>query len=296
MKTKRKKNLVIDNIAYLFIAPFCLFTLYFVLIPIAVNIVLSFTNYDLRIMDFIGLTNYIFMLTDASFTRSLWNSFVFTFFTLFFSMAIGLAISLALKSSIPGLSFYRASFYVPYVTSMVAISMVWLWMLEPTNGIINKIFKLFGLPGANWLFDARTAMFSIIFVSIWKSIGYYMVIFLAGLQGIPKYLYEAALIDGASPIKRFTAITWPMLMPITFFLFITGFINCFKVFEQVQIMTGGGPMNSTTTIVHQIYNRAFNEMRLGYAAAESVILLLVIAFITILNFKFGNQGNDLEAA
>ena len=201
-----------------------------------------------------------------------------------------------LKQKIFGIKFFRTSFYTPYVTSMVAVSMIWLWIFEPSNGIANQILGSMGIPGRKWLFEVETAMGAIIAVSIWKSVGYYMVIYISGLQAIPKYLYEAAKIDGATAWRRFYHITYPMLMPITFFLFITGFINCFRVFEQVQIMTNGGPVNSTTTIMHQIYSRGFSDGALGYAAAEAVLLLVIVLVVTIINFKYGNQGNDLEAA
>ena len=295
-KAKRRKSLEEDPVGYVLIAPFWLFTFCFVLAPIFINIYLSFTDYNLVQMNFVGWKNYLFMLQDETLKVSLINSFVFTVFTLPLTMGLGLGIALFLKEKLFGLKFFRTSFYTPYVTSMVAAAMIWLWMFEPSNGIFSRALKIFGFPGQKWLFDPATALGTIIVVSIWKALGYYMVVYIAGLQSIPQYLYEAAKIDGASAWRRFWNITFPMLNPITFFLFVTGFINNFRVFEQVQIMTNGGPMNATTTIVHQIYNRAFNEMALGYAAAEAVLLLIIVFAITMLNFRYGNQGNDLEAA
>jgi multiple sugar transport system permease protein/raffinose/stachyose/melibiose transport system permease protein len=285
-----------DPVGYLLIAPFCLFTFVFVLLPVIANIYLSFTNYNLIKMDFVGFKNYSFMFSDVVFMKAVKNTFVFAIFTLVFTMIIGLFLAILLQDKIFGLKFFRTSVYTPYVTSMVSVAMIWLWMYEPSNGIFNKMLEAVGMAPHNWLFDPSTAMGSIIIVSIWKAIGYNMVIYLSGLHGIPKYLYEAAKIDGASAPKRFFFITYPMLRPVTFFLFITGFINDFRVFDQIQIMTGGGPVNSTTTIVHQIYKRAFNEISLGYAAAEAVLLLVIVLIITAVNFKYGNQGNDLEAA
>lgn len=152
-----------------------------------------------------------------------------------------------------------------------------------------------GLKGIKWLYSTDTAMMSVIITSVWKNMGYFMVIFLSGLQSIPSYVYEAARIDGSGAINTFFKITLPLLRPTTFFLFITGFNNNFRVFEQVKVMTGGGPENSTTTIVHQIYSRAFSDMKLGYAAAEAILLLLIVSTITLINFKYSNQGEDLEA-
>lgn len=295
-KRHRFRTLDSDPVGYLLIAPFFLFTFIFVLAPIIANIYLSFTNYDLMKMDFVGLRNYQYMVHDDALLISLKNSFIFTIFTLPLNMGLGLLIAMFLKDKIFGLKFFRTSFYTPYVSSMVAASMIWLWMLEPSSGIFTQILGFFKISGQKWLYQPNTALATIIAVSVWKALGYYMVIYLAGLQSIPNYLYEAAKIDGASAWKRFCHITYPMLKPVTFFLFVTGFINNFRVFEQVQIMTNGGPANATTTIVHQIYNRAFNQMTLGYAASEAVLLLVVVLFITLLNFKYGNQGSDLEAA
>jgi ABC-type sugar transport system permease subunit len=295
-KVKRRRSLEEDPVGYLLIAPFWLFTFCFVIAPIIANIYLSFTDYNLVQMNFLGLKNYLFMGQDETLKVSLINSLVFTIFTLPLTMGLGLGIAILLKDKIFSLKFFRTSFYTPYVTSMVATSMIWLWMYEPSGGIFTRLIKMFGFPGQKWLYEPATAMAAIIVVSIWKAVGYYMVVYIAGLQAIPQYLYEAAKIDGASAWERFVNITLPMLNPVTFFLFVTGFINNFRVFEQVQIMTNGGPINATTTIVHQIYNRAFNEMALGYAAAESVLLLIIVFAITALNFKYGNQGNDLEAA
>lgn len=295
LKSKRRGSLEQDPIGYLLIAPFWLLTFCFVILPIIANVYLSFTNYNLSRMDFIGLKNYLFMVHDEALWISLKNTLFFTLFTLPLNMGIGLLIAIFLKDKIFGLKFFRTSFYTPYVTSMVAASMIWLWMLEPSGGLFTHLLQSLGFPGQKWLFESNTAMGAIIVVSIWKAVGYYMVVYLAGLQSIPQYLYEAATIDGASVWNRFCHITFPMLSPVTFFLFVTGFINNFRVFEQVMIMTNGGPANATTTIVHQIYNRAFNEMSLGYGAAEAVLLLVIVIFVTSLNFKYGNQGADLEA-
>jgi len=225
---------------------------------------------------------------------SMKNTFVYTFFTLIINMVLGLGAALAINKKLLGLKFFQTSFYMPYVTSMVGVSMIWLWMYDPSVGFFNQIMKALGLPIQQWLFDAHLAMFCVILMSVWKSLGYFMVIFLAGLKNIPSYLYEAATIDGADAWQQFRNITLPMLQPITFFLFVTGIINCFKVFEQVQILTNGGPMNSTTTIVHQIYNRGFIEFQLGYAATLAIVLLVIISVITLLNFKYGKQGHDLD--
>jgi ABC-type sugar transport system permease subunit len=283
-----------DKMGYIFIAPFYIFMLIFVLIPIILNIIISFTNYDLSSLSFVGVKNYLNLTTDKCFLISIKNTVVYAFFTLIITMCVGLLTALALNKKIYGLSFFRTSFFMPYVTSMVAFSMMWLWIYEPSDGILNKLLAILGITGRQWLFDVQLALGSIIFMSVLKFVGYNMVIFLAGLQGIPKYLYEAAVMDGANPFQQFIYITFPMLKPITFFLFVTGLIHNFNVFEQVNILTNGGPLNSTTTMVHQIYFRAFQDFHFGYAASQAVVLLIIVLLITFLNFQFGNQGADLD--
>ncbi len=280
---------------YLFILPFYVFMGLFILVPICMNIYLSFTNYNISQNDFIGLDNYIRLFSDSYFITSLWNTAVYTFFTLFLTMVLSLGIALALRKALKGVGFFRTAFFVPHVISMVAASMVWLWIFEPSRGMANQFIGMLGIPFQDWLYDPNLAMFCIIFVSVWKTLGYYVVIYISGLQSIPGYLYEAARIDGASAWSQLRYITVPMLQPVTFFLFVTGTINCFKVFEQVQIMTNGGPSNKTTTIVHQIYTRAFGDFEMGYAAAMSIVLLFIIVIITLVNYRYGSRGTDLEA-
>lgn len=295
-RLKRKKNKKkYDKIAYFFIAPFMIFMVIFVYIPIIINILLSFTNYDLSSMEFVGLSNYRYLLKDKYFIISLRNTGVFTFLTLFASMFLGLLLAVFLKRKVFGLKFHRTAFYLPYVVSMVSVSMVWLWIYEPSNGLLNNLIAMVGMKPKEWLYDTNLAIYSVVVMSIWKGMGYNMLIYLAGLQGIPSYIYEASVIDGANGFQQFIHITVPMLKPVTFFLFVTGVIKNFNVFEQIIIMTGGGPVNSTTTMVHQIYDRAFEQMSMGYAASMSVILLIIISIITFININYGNKQVDVES-
>ncbi|WP_248924309.1 carbohydrate ABC transporter permease [Paenibacillus hamazuiensis] len=291
-RRKKAVRLDEDRIGYMLIAPFYIFLLVFVLIPIAVNLYLSFTNYDLTNADWVGLKNYRILFSDSFFHVALKNTFVYTFFTLLFTLGLGLMLALVLNRKLAGLPFLRTAFFMPHITSMVAVSMIWLWIYEPSHGLANSFLDLLGIRKIQWLFDETWAMPAVILMSVWKFVGYNMVIYLAGLQSIPRHLYEAASVDGAGAGRQFFNVTLPLLTPVTFFLFITGLINNFNVFEQIQILTGGGPMNSTTTLVHQIYNRAFNDFQMGYAAALSMVLLAIIAFITIVNFKYGSQSHE----
>ena len=241
------------------------------------------------------MKNYFVLAHDGLFWKSVLNTLIYVIFTVFMTLVLGFVLALALNSAaLWGTRFFRGFIYLPYVTSMVSMSMVWLWLYDPTNGVFNVMLETLGLAARQWLYDEKLALGAMIVMGVWKGIGYYMTLYIAGLNNIPSYLYEAASIDGAGCLQKVFSITIPMLRPVTFFIVITGVINAFNVFEQVNVMTGGGPMNATTTIVHQIYTRAFTEYRMGYGAAEAVFLLLIILVFTLLNFRYGNQGQDLD--
>ena len=270
--------------------------LLFVFLPVLITIYLSFTNYDLyRTRDFVGLANYTRMFfKDPVFLTAVRNTFIYSSCVIIPEIAIGLVIAVILNRKLFGQRFHRVAFYMPQVTSMVSVSMVWLWIYDPALGALNQILKLIGLEPQRWLFDLNLALPSIILMSVWKLIGYNMIVYLAGLQQIPDELYEAATVDGASEIQQFRKITIPMLAPTTFFLFVVACVQSFSVFEQVNVMTQGGPMNATTTIVHQIYERAFTQFQMGYASAMAVFLLTITIILTAINFRSGNKGADLE--
>lgn len=280
-----------EKAGYLMLAPFYLFYIIFIIIPMIYVIYYSVTNYDFyKTKDFIGLRNYIDLIGDKQFLTALYNTMIYSVFTVVSQLVLGLLIAVALNKKIMFQRFNRVAVYIPYVISMVAASMIWLWILDPTYGFLNQILTGFGFNPGNWLTTAKTAMPCIIVMSVWKSLGYNMTIYLAGLQSIPSDLYEAAAIDGANGIHRFRYIMLPLLRPTTFFLFVTACINAFKVFEQVNIMTDGGPLSTTTTIVHQIYIKGFKEYNMGYASAMAVVLLILTMIITLVNFKFGNEA------
>ncbi len=286
-----------DNCAYAMIFPaYFVFTV-FILIPIGVVIYYSITNYNLYSPpEIVGLRNYTSLLSDEDFLKSVVNTLWYTVLTLFPQLALGLLTAVLLYRKSRMIPFFRTAFYLPNVMSMVCMSMVWLWIYDPTFGLLNGILSRLGFSMKQWLGDPKLAMGCVVVMSIWKSCGYSMVIFLSGLTSIPDSLYEAASLDGAGAIRKFIAITWPMLRPTTFFLLVTGIVNSFSVFEQINIMTGGGPLNRTTTIVHQIYRRAFLEFKMGYAGAMSVVLLLFSILVTILVFKFGSGGQDVDVS
>jgi ABC-type sugar transport system permease subunit len=200
-------------------------------------------------------------------------------------MGIGLGLALLLNQKLRGLGFYRTVYYIPVVTSMVAVAMIWIQLFDPLYGVISTSLEAIGLKGVDWLGDPNLAMPSIIAVSVWKVIGWNMLIYLAGLQGIPEYLKEAAAIDGATRWQTLGRVILPLLAPTTFFIFVTSFIGAFQVFDQVYVMTGGGPANATTTLVQQIYNSAFRNFNMGYAAALSFVLFAIILVVSLVSIR-----------
>lgn len=293
----KKRNGRYHNCAYIMIFPaYCIFTI-FILVPIAVVFYYSITNFNMYTTpELVGFKNYINLFSDEDFLISIKNTLFYSVFTLFPQLALGLFVAVLLYRKSKLLPLFRTAFYIPNVMSMVCISMVWLWVFDPTFGVLNMILKSFGASTKMWLQDPDMAMFCVILMSIWKSCGYSMVIFLSGLTSIPDSLYEAAALDGGTAIQKFWYITWPMLRPTTFFLLVTGIVNSFSVFEQVNIMTNGGPLKRTTTIVHQIYRRGFLEFKMGYASAMSVMLLAFSILVTILIFKYGSGGQDVDVS
>jgi multiple sugar transport system permease protein len=272
---------------YLFVAPAMVIFFVFTLLPVAIALVLSFTNYDVFTkLDWIGGDNYGYaLLEDELFRTALINTVVYTAWSVPLSMGIGLGLALLLNQKLRGLGLYRTVYYVPVVTSMVAVAMIWLQLFDPLYGVISNGLEAIGLKGIDWLGDPNLAMPSIIAVSVWKVVGWNMLIYLAGLQGIPDYLKEAAAIDGANRRQTFWKITLPLLQPTTFFIFVTSLIGAFQVFDVVYVMTGGGPANATTTLVHQIYNAAFKALDMGYAAAMSFVLFGIILVVSLFSMR-----------
>ncbi|MBR6739561.1 MAG: sugar ABC transporter permease [Clostridia bacterium] len=280
--------------AWLMLLPFLIFFALFVIYPLVQNFIYSLTNYNFGPKhDFVGLKNYIQLFSDEWFLASLKNTVVYAFFSVIFLTGLGLVISVMLNKRSRMVKAARTVLILPYATSMVAVSMVWLFLLDPTTGYINKLLIELGVSTLpTWLNDPELALPSLIFINIWKNLGYCMIIYLSGLQNIPTELYEAAEVDGASTLRRHISITLPQIAPVTFFVLITNCIEAFKTFEQVQIMTQGGPMTSTTTVVLQIYRRAFEDFRMGYASAIAVVLFGIIFIMTVINLLLFKRRSE----
>lgn len=290
---RHAKRLDSQNIGYLFILPSCVIYLLFVLIPIGWTMYLSFTDYNLRTAGFVAFQNYAALFGDPLFVQALFNTVCFTLITLVPAIVIGLGLAMLIKKQFVGRGFFRAAFYLPHIVSMVVASLAWSYLFSET-GVLNMMLKFLGIARVHWLTSPDTAMICIVIVSLWMDCGHNMILFLAGLQGIPEHLYEAASLDGANGMQMFRHITLPMLASTTFFVFIMSCIASFQVFGQVYILTGGGPDNATTTLAHQIYLNAFQYYKMGYASAMAVVLLLITLVITAVNYRFGNgQGGDI---
>ena len=291
------RSLERQNAGYLLIAPSYLIYFMFTLIPIGWSVVMSFTDFNFRQLNFVGFENYIRMAQDTTFMRSLWNTVYFSLLTIAPAIVLGLAMAVFLNRKIFGLSAFRTFFYLPNILSVVAVSMAWLYLMDTNAGILNRVIHTYwGFDRVRWLSDPNIAMISVAITFVWARLGYNMILYLAGLQTIPAYLYEAAIVDGVTGWKQFRYITLPLLAPTTFFVFVMSCIHSFQVFGPVLILTAGGPINSTTTIAHQIYRNGFEFYLMGYASAQAVMLLLLTLAITVINMKYGKGGKGSDLA
>lgn len=285
MSKQMRKSLV----AYSFILPNFLGFAIFTLGPVIFAFVLAFLNWDgNNPMTFAGLDNFKKLFTDSRFHDSLWNTVLYVIGTVPLTLVSSLGLAVVLNQKVKGRNFFRTVSFFPYVASLVAVAAVWNMIFNPANGPVNMVLNKLGVAAENlpgWAADKNWALITVILFSVWKSMGYYMVIYLAGLQGISADLYEAAGLDGANMWQKFKNITWPLLSPTTFFVTIMLTINSFKVFDQMYMITQGGPGTSTLVLVMHIYNVAFKNWDLGYASAISMVLFLLVLIVTIVQFK-----------
>ena len=285
LRAKRKTRSA-TRTALGFLAPSLLHLTVFVFTPIAFAAYLSLHRWDVVVPDkpFVGLENFREMVSDATFWKALKNTVVYTM-NVPIAMAISLGVAVMMNRRLKGVAFLRALYFLPSVTSFVAIALVWMWIYHPTFGVANFVLGFLGVPPVQWLNSTDTAMVSVIIFSVWLSLGYQMVVFLAGLQGIPEELYDASRIDGANSWQRFWRVTFPLLKPTTFFILVTSIISSFQVFTSIYVMTGGGPVGSTDVIVYHIYQAAWEQLRMGYASAMSWVLFIIIMIATWIQFK-----------
>lgn len=286
-KAKRKVGkLALHEAAwgYIFILPVVLGLGLFYMAPSAASLFLSFTSWDgLTSPQFIGMDNFANLMQDDKFTGSMLNTMLYTVGTVPLSVALATVLAVLLNQKIKGMVFYRTLYFIPVITMPIAVGMVWKWLYNSEFGLINHVLGVLNLPQPNWLFDERFALFSIVLVSVWSSIGYNAVILLSGLQGISGSYYEAASLDGAGTMYKFFRITLPLLTPSLFFVFVMSFINSFQVFDLIFIMMDQQTtmLESTRTVVYSIWEDGFKYFNMGYASAQAFILFVVILIITM---------------
>lgn len=284
---------------YMFILPNFLSFLVFMVFPIIFSFGMSFTDWDLLSSpNFVGISNYIKLFTkDTLFKKSLANTLLYSLYTIPLGMACSLGLAVLLNSKrLRCVSFFRSVFFLPHVCMLAAVALVWKWFYNADFGILNYLLDIVGIPPQKWLTDRNLALPSIAIMSVWKSAGYNMVIILAGLQGIPRYLYEAASLDGATGFRQFWSITVPLLMPTLFYILITATIGSFQVFDAVMVMTKGGPANATMVYNYYLYQNAFTYFKMGYASAMGYILFMIIMVVTLIQMKVMGKRVSYELA
>jgi multiple sugar transport system permease protein len=272
---------------YLYVLPTIVGLLLFSAGAVAVSFFMSFTQWDIvSSPEWVWLDNYVNLWRSDLFWEVFGNTLYFIFLAVPLSVVSSLALALVANTGLRGITFFRTAYFLPVVSSMIAVALVWSWIFNPEYGLLNYLLHLlFGIRGPAWLDSTSWALPAMVIVTVWKGLGYSMVIFLAGLQNIPQDLYSAATIDGAGVWKRFRHITLPMLSPTTFFVLVITLINSFQVFEQTYVLTKGGPANSTLTMSYYIYQNAFQFFQMGKAAALSYVLFALIFGVTLMQFK-----------
>jgi multiple sugar transport system permease protein/sn-glycerol 3-phosphate transport system permease protein len=259
--------------------------------PLIYNAYLSFVQWDLLspIKTWVGLSNYRSMLTDADFRYVLFNTFYFTGASVVVTTVLALALALLLNQPLRGRNGVRTVLFAPVVLSGAAIGIVWIYVFDPSFGVLSTMLGWFGIASPNWLVDPRWAMPAVIIVYVWKNVGYAMVIFIAGLQAIPRELYEAARVDGANAWQRFRNVTLPGLSPVMFFLLLTGVLSSFQAFDIIKTMTNGGPVDATNTLVFYMYEQGFVAFNAGRAGVAAVLLFGIMLAFTLVQMRFAER-------
>ncbi len=275
--------------ALAFLAPNLIGFLLFLILPAIASLAIALTRWRLLdVPQFVGLQNFADLLRDGRFWLTLRNTAYYSFVRVPINAAISLALAVLLNRKMIGRDFFRVVLFLPVVMSIVATAVIWRPLVE-SSGLLNGVLAALGLPGVPWITSTNWAMPTVIMIGIWKEIGYYMVIFLAGLQAIPRTYYEAASIDGASNWQQFTRITFPLVSPTTFFVLTVAMIFSFQVFALTTVLTGGGPANATTTLVMYIYQSGFENFRMGYASAMAFVLFVIILVFTLIQKRLANR-------
>lgn len=290
-----KKPTMKDNlIGYGFLAPALLLLTIFLIIPVIMVIYYAFTDYYLLTPDarqFIGLENFKRLFADPIFVKSIWNTAKFVVWIIPVQIGAALGMALIINKNRKGNIFFKVAFFAPVVMSLVVISILWLYLLNPNEGLVNTLFAKIGIASQPFLTSPKQAMYALVFVSAWQGAGYQMLLFLGGMQNIPQDVYEAAEIDGFSKFQQFRYITMPLLKPTAIFILLTTLISAFKLIIQPMVMTQGGPMNSTMTMVYYIYQTGFTDRMVGYSSSIALIFTTMIGLITIAQRKLVKEDD-----
>ncbi len=280
MQKKHKKYVLI------FLLPSLILFVIFQIVPLIWSFALSFTDWNIRTdPNFVFVDNYIKMFTSSDFWSSCLHTLQYVFIEVPLVIFFGMILALLVNQKFKGISFFRGAYFIPVVSSWVAVSLIWKGLLNPKFGMINQGLSVLGIQGPSWLFDPSWAMWGVILASTWKDMGFAMVLLLGGLQNVDKQLLEASSLDGANSWKRFWKITLPLISPSVFLTSMISAISAFQVFEQVWVMTEGGPAGATSVLVEHIYKNAFKYSQMGYAAALSWVLMLIILVISLIQNK-----------
>ena len=280
----------------LFLAPNILIFLLFIIIPLFQGLRMAFMDWGIfTVPEFVGLKNFANLFKDEVFLITIKNTIVYSFFAVVLLTVVSLCLALMLsRNSMKGERVFRAVFYIPSLLSMIAVGIAWRFILGDEMGIVNYVLRSMGGSGVKWLTDGNLAMMCVILVSVWASSGYYMIMFISGLQAIPNEHYEAATIDGSSPWNTFWRITLPLLRSTVLVVLVLATIASFKAYELIVTMTKGGPGYATKFIVQQVYQVAFQEDRMGYASAMSIVLMVIIGIFTLVQFKFAGKDGQYD--
>ncbi|MEK1892637.1 MAG: sugar ABC transporter permease [Rhizobium sp.] len=278
--------------AWLLSLPAIALVLLFILLPVAAVIALGFSDFELGYagFKFVGFENYAELFSDRTFKRSLWNTTVYTAIVTPVSIVLALGLAMLIEAEGIGRSFFRTAFFLPVASLLVAMATVWQYLFHPTIGPINAMLAQIGIQGPNWLGASSTVLYGLSIIGIWQSVGFNLVLFLAGLSAIPRELYAAADVDGAcSGLDRFRLVTWPMLGPTTLFVTTISIINSVKVFETVKTLTEGGPNKASEVLLFTIYQEGFVYLRVGYASAMTVVFLAILVVLMFLQYRIQDR-------
>lgn len=286
--TRKNEDSKLKNAATvcLFVLPALIPLIVFWIYPILRSVWISFTNWDFMTpdYDFVLFKNYAAVFKDNRFYNALWNTVVFTLGTLAPTIIGGLGLAILLRKNFRGSGIFKFVLFSPWITPTVAISIVWTWIFQPKGGLANLVLDFFGLPALKWISSSQTAMLSVILVTVWKSLGYAMIFYLSALEKVPAELYEASAIDGAKRFQQFRDMTLPSISPTTFFLTIITMVNSLQAYDQIQVLTQGGPSGSTRTLLYMYYQLGFEEFKMGQATAVAVVMILITVLLSLIQF------------